>query len=459
MDSTPTIWQSATVRAAIKSGDRGAIVRSVRRARHVTLAQLGIRCGYSISTLSRMERGLQPLIDIQVLRSLADALEIPPHVLGLANTLRRSVPTPRPTVRVKTILAPEEETDPMRRRALLGGLAGLTSTAVFGTLPGGGTPPGDVVGALESALLDPPCGIGMPVALPHLRREVLAARSVFQHGRYTAVADRLPELVSTAMATHAEANTSEEIGAASGQLAEIYTLASELMVKFSHDHLAGITADRALQAAYGSGDILTQATARRAWGIVLRRAGRVEIAQRLVVDTAATLQPELRGRPEYLSIYGSLLSTAAYTAAVDGDRATAQTLISEALDAAGRLGVDGNHRFTAFGPTGVGLYRISIARVLGDSGTAIEVARQINPTTIPLVERRARYWSDVARSFHQWGKPELCYRALLAAEHTSPDEVRYRKPIHQITTSLLQHPTAHTLPGLQAFANRTGAPL
>lgn len=104
------------------------------------------------------------------------------------------------------------------------------------------------------------------------------------------------------------------------------------------------------------------------------------------------------------------------------------------------------------------MYRISIARVLGDSGAAIEAARQIDPVAIHLVERRARYWSDVARSFYQWGKPEQCYRALLAAEHASPEEVRYRKPIHQITASLLRHPTAHALPGLRVFASRTGAP-
>lgn len=78
----------------------------------------------------------------------------------------------------------------------------------------------------------------------------------------------------------------------------------------------------------------------------------------------------------------------------DGDRDTARTLIGEAVDTAGRLGVDGNYRFTAFGPTGVGLYRISIARVLGDSGAAIEAARQIDPVAIRLAERRARYCSN-----------------------------------------------------------------
>lgn len=459
MDATRATWYSEAVRAAIESGDRGAIVRSVRRTKHLTLAQLATRCGYSISTLSRMERGRQPLSDIRVLRSLADALEVPPHVLGLADTPRRSVPPVRPTHRVRATLAPEEETDPMRRRTLLAGLTGLTSTAIFATPPRPVAAAGDSVSALESALLDPPIATGIPVALHHLRRDVAAARMVLQHGRYTEVATQLPELVATAMATRAEFTTSEDISEANGQLAEIYTLASELMVKLGHDHLAWTTADRALQAAYGSNDILTQATARRAWGIVLRRAGRTETAQRLMVDTAAALQSELRHGHEYLSVYGSLLSTAAYTAAVDGDRDTTRTLISEAIDTARQLGVDGNHRFTAFGPTGVGLYRISIARVLGDSGAAIEAARRINPMAIPLVERRARYWSDVARSFHQWGKPEQCYRALLAAEQTSPDEVHYHKPIHQIITSLLQHPTAHTLPGLRAFASRTGAPV
>jgi hypothetical protein len=323
---------------------------------------------------------------------------------------------------------------------VLAGLIGLAGTTVFSAASNRVMPPSDPVGVLESALFDPPSATGIPVALPRLRTEVVAARSVFQRGRYTQVTTRLPELISTAIATRAKVNASKDIAAASGQLAEIYTLASELMVKLGHDHLAWSTADRALQAAYDSGDILTQATARRAWCIALRRADRTETAQQLVLDTATALEPQLRHGPEYLSVYGSLLSTAAYTAAVGGDRDTAHTLISEALDLASRLGTDFNHHFTAFGQIGVGLYRISIARVLGDSGTAIEAARQINPMAIPLLERRARYWSDVARSFHQWGKHEQCFQALLAAEHASPDEVRYRKPIHQITTSLLHHP-------------------
>ena len=354
--------------------------------------------------------------------------------------------------------APAEETDPMRRRTLLTGLTGVAGTAVFGAPVQFATAAEGPLTTVVDALLNPPEFTSRPLALSRLRQHVAAAYATFQHGRYVDVTARLPGLVSAALATRADQGTGDAFAAASGQLAELYVLASELMIKLGHDPLAWTSADRALQAADLSGDVLTQATARRAWAIVLRRAGRADTAQRLVVDTAAALQPGLGRGAEHLSVYGSLLSTAAYTAAVDGDRANARALVAEAIDAATRLGVDAEYRHRTFGPTGVGLYQVSIARVLGDSGAAIEAARRVDPNGISTAEQRARHWANVARAYHQWGKPEHCYRALLAAERAAPDEVRYRKPIQHITVSLLRDPMAHRLPGLRAFAARTGTP-
>lgn len=59
MDPTRASWHTEAVRAAVESGDLGSIVRTVRHANHLTLAQLAQRCDYSTSTLSRMERGKQ----------------------------------------------------------------------------------------------------------------------------------------------------------------------------------------------------------------------------------------------------------------------------------------------------------------------------------------------------------------------------------------------------------------
>ncbi|WP_410618598.1 hypothetical protein [Amycolatopsis sp. cmx-8-4] len=348
-----------------------------------------------------------------------------------------------------------EEDDPMRRRTLLAGVGGLAGSALFGAQPAFGS--ADPIRSLESALLNPPIANAGAASLPELAQAVARTRSVFQQAKYADLAALIPQVLARAMATRAQSRSAEDVAVVNRHLAELYTLTTELMIKVGNDRLAWTSADRALQAADAGGDVLTQATTRRTWGIVLRRSGRAETARQLVVDAAAALQPELHRGADHLSVYGSLLETGAYTAAVDGDRDTAKTLILEAADAARHVSA-GPHA-TAFNPTAVGLYQISIARVLGDSGAAIEHARRIDPAAIPVVERRARYYSDVARAFHQWGKPEQCYRALLAAEHASPDEVRYRKTIHRITESLIRHPNARNLPGLPAFARRTGVPI
>jgi transcriptional regulator with XRE-family HTH domain len=62
----------------------GAIVRGARTAQRMTLAELGRRTGYSAAQVSRYERGIAPLTDIDVIIRFARALGIPPGDFGLA---------------------------------------------------------------------------------------------------------------------------------------------------------------------------------------------------------------------------------------------------------------------------------------------------------------------------------------------------------------------------------------
>ncbi|MEV6130790.1 hypothetical protein AB0M05_28840 [Streptomyces violaceusniger] len=62
--------------------------------------------------------------------------------------------------------------------------------------------------------------------------------------------------------------------------------------------------------------------------------------------------------------------------------------------------------------------------------------------------------ADVAHAFDQWGKPDRCYRALLAAEHAAPQEVR-RGSVRTMAAGLMRHDRA--LPGVRAFAQRVDA--
>ncbi|MBA9007997.1 hypothetical protein [Thermomonospora cellulosilytica] len=344
----------------------------------------------------------------------------------------------------------------MRRRELLAGATGLAGAAALGLPARVSARSLSPAGGLDAVLYGAPPGAA-PVALPALRAAVTKARACFQAARYDHLHRGLAGLLATAAATrdHADGPDAHIAGAL---LADAYITASHFMIKLNDDQLAWATADRAVQAAEAAGDPLVLADARRAVATVLRRTGRPGMARDLLLATAGQIEPGGDATAERLSMYGTLLQVAAYTAAVDGDRHAAREYITEAKAAADRLGHDANHRFTAFGPTNVALYQVSIAQVLGDSGTAIEHAKALDPAAIPTAERRGRYWIDVARAYHQWGRPEACYKALRTAERAAPAEVRYRPPVHRMTEDLLRADNRNALPGLRAFAARVGVP-
>ncbi|MDT9683199.1 XRE family transcriptional regulator [Streptomyces sp. TRM76323] len=278
-----------------------------------------------------------------------------------------------------------------------------------------------------------------------------ASRRDFGACRYDALARALPARIALARAL-GEGGHPERAATA---VAELYTTATRLCIKLGEDGLAAATADRALTAAVNGADALTVAEAHRMVSSVWRRQGHHARATEVAVAAAQQLADDrtadLTGR---LSVQGNLYATAAYTAAKQGDRHTARALIAEAGATAGRLGHDALLRGNVFGPSQVLLHQISVSHLLGDAGQAVEHARRVDVTALPTAERQARYWIDVARAFDRWGKPDRCYRALLAAERAAPQEVR-RDSVRTVTAGLVRHDRA--LPGVRAFAHRTGA--
>lgn len=437
--------------------EMGAVIRRARRMADVTLAELGASVGYSAASLSRMERGKQPVRDIVLLQRVAAALSIPPQLLGLAPRHGRTDQqpiAPRPAhgaTRVPGVMPlGEESEDPVRRRNLLAGLAGAATAAVLGPVPTASARP--ALAGLEDLLLHRPAGsLGLEPTPANVSAAIDAARSEFSACRYDALARALPSRIALAQALGTDGHREQAATAA----AELYNLATRLCIKLGEDGMAAVTADRALTAALAGADALTIAEAHRMVSSAWRRQGHYARATDVAVTAAQRLAAD-RSIPEAerLSAQGNLYATAAYTAAKQGDRHTAHVLITEAENTAGQLGCDAILRGTAFGPTQVRLHQISVNHLLGDAGTAIEHARHIQPAALPTTERQARYWIDVARAFDQWGKPDRCYRALLAAEHAAPQEVR-RASVRAIAADLMQHD--RTLPGVRAFATRLHA--
>ncbi|MFI1014718.1 helix-turn-helix domain-containing protein [Streptomyces sp. NPDC020965] len=456
LDDTHPIWSTPPMLEAIAQSRSGAIVRLARVAAELTQAELGASTGYTAASISRMERGKQPMRDMALLRRIAEVLNIPPQLLGLA---LRHTPSgayasdshlPGPTTRVAgTSPFGEEGEDPVRRRNLLTGLATTAASTVFGTAPATARP---VLSGLEDLLLHRSgSATGVEPTPQTVAAALAASRREFGTCRYDVLARALPSRIALAQALGQQGAAERSATA----VAALYNTATRLCIKLGEDGLAAVTADRALTAALSGAGALTVAEAHRMVSSSWRRQGHYARATDVAVTAAQHLAVD-RTAPgaERLSVQGNLYATAAYTAAKQGDRQTARELITEAETTADRLGHDELGGTAFFGPSQVLLHQISISHLLGDSGQAIEHARRVDVGHLPTPERQARYWIDVARSFDQWGKPDRCYRALLAAEQAAPQEVR-RGSVRTMAAGLIRHD--RVLPGVRAFANRAGA--
>ncbi|GGK15303.1 hypothetical protein GCM10010124_04930 [Pilimelia terevasa] len=428
-----------TVGAAIADGQVGPVLRAARTAAGWTLEQVAARMQLSASVLSRLECGRRAPRSIAELRRLARAYGVPDDLLGLSATVTAA----QPPGMVNLEPAREDGGDRMHRRNLLGGTVAVAAAAALPAGTAAADPLKDVI--FGRIAVEP-----LPPAQLHV--QLAAAAADFRACRYQQLARRLPRLVAQATATHAAA-ASEEQAAAAGDVTRAYGIATQLLIKLHDDGMAWATADRASQAATASDDPLLRAEAARLAATVARRGQRRDSAQRLMLRAAAELSAATGlNRPVEATAYGHLLAAAAYTAAIRDDRDTAWSLLDEAEHAHHRAG---SHPSATLATIDLYVYRISVARKLGDYGAAVDYARQVDPSKIKTIERRARYWEDTALALHGRGRPGPAFQALTAAERNAPQEVRYRPWATSLTAELLRQPR-HTVPGIEQFAQRVG---
>jgi len=437
-------WSSALWQAAGR-GDHATVLRLARGQLDWTQGDLGARFGCSASAVSRYESGRRLLRDVSVLRRFAGILGLPPEAFGLTATRPASSdrrPAPAPRVARTGIRSGDED---MRRRSFLVA-AGLAGTAVAGSTSAVAVPvdPATVLAdRLGAALLNQESVL--PSEVGTLTSGLARARADFRACRYVPLAQRLPRLLAAAQATAVASGTST----AHAALAEAYNTTTRALIKLDVSGLEWISADRAVHAADRSSDPLVYAESLRMMAAVCRRAGHHGHAHELLLRATDQLEPH---RADHAACHGLLMLTAAYTAAKAGDRDQADGLLAEAATTVHRLR-DQNHGLHRELSTNLVSHRVSIAYSLGDSGTALAHARTLAPEAIPNAERRGRFLADVALAYAQWDKPDHALRALLAAEHQAPEEIRTRASVRRLITDLLGR--RPTLPDLRALAIRT----
>jgi transcriptional regulator with XRE-family HTH domain/tetratricopeptide (TPR) repeat protein len=460
---SPTVHGETVEAVSHQRPDPGMVVRVARTAAGWNQAELGRRCGYSASQVSRWETGRLPLRDTTLLRTLAKILTLHPTVFGLTESDTTERPSPsltRPSHRVGRVPTPTAEEDPVRRRTFLQ-LTGLTGPAFTwpdtpASHPAQSDPARVLTHQLGEVLLTPDTPGVEPVGVGVLLDRLAVARGEFTACRYLPLAGRLSGLISAAEATAAEHRAHP---AAARILADVYNLATRSLIKLEASGLEWVSADRGLRAARTCEDPLTVAESQRLLASVARRAGDHDRAQTLTLAAADHLDiTAAHPAPAHLGMHGLLHCSAGYAAARAGDRDRAHELLTEADITAARLGAldtdPARHRALT---ANILSHRVSAAYLLGDAGTALAHARAFPLAAIPTTERRARLLVDTALAYAQWDKPARAYTTLLRAERTAPGEVHTRNAARQLVTDLMASPKQAAMPGLPALARRVHA--
>jgi transcriptional regulator with XRE-family HTH domain len=376
----------------------GERVAWYRRRRGLTQEVLAGLAGRTVDWLGKIENDRIPLDRLSVIKDLADVLDVTVgDLIAEPSLLDWTAESGRTTV-------------PNLRAALMD----------YRQL----TP------ALAGAVVAPP-------PLASLRTEVAAVWDAYQQSRYGFVVSRLPALLEGARGA-SRAYGGDDAGTAASLLAMTYQAAAMILTKLGETDLAWMAADRGLSIAHDSGNPVIVGSLFRSVTHSLLSHGRHAEAVALTHVASDYLRPGLAAAtPEYLSIYGTLFLAGSMAAARNEDRATTRAFLDEADGAARQLGRDGNHFWTAFGPTNVAIHRVSAAMELGDVQVALDLGPQVDASVLPM-ERQIRHAIELSRAYSARNHRDQALSVLLDAERLAPEQVRHHYHSRQLVLTWIK---------------------
>jgi hypothetical protein len=458
-----SFWERPEVVAALRNRDIGRFFALVQQYTGASQTQIGIACILPQGKVSNIVNGSQQVEKLEVFDRIADGLGLPDSAriaLGLAPHRPGSAQTPVVSSASRLFTLDEgdrQEDDSVRRRTFVGLTGATMVSAILDGIPRP-RPPADaeaLAPVLTGHTVDP-AALEVPPDISTLTTAADDARRQYQACRYSDLVPRLSVLLGRLGAACQLLDGDDQLRAFTLS-ADAHHVAAGLLLKLDDRGLAAVAADRSMRAALASQDPVTVGASARVLTHTLMNGGHLAAAVTTASGQAQRLDHDIAAHtPESLSVYGSLLLRGAIAAAQRDQRDTAYQLLAEADDAARRLGVDGNLRWTAFGPVNARQHRVNIAVTLGDAGTAVDVARGIDLRAITVTERKASLLIDTARAFLQWGRHEKAYIALRAAEEVAPEEVTGRPSVHRLVRDLITSAPPGIRRDVEQFATQIG---
>ncbi|MEU1277891.1 helix-turn-helix transcriptional regulator [Streptomyces sp. NPDC005805] len=413
---------------AQEQGAFGVRIAELRRSKGLTQTELAAATGRTASWVSQVERGVQPVNRLDVLRLLADGLDVPLAALRPDAPGSCSAPgEPADTV-------PVAHNDLDRARLVISGHPAL------------------------DVLMDSAAVTGDRSALPELRDRAERTWQLVHAGHLAEAGESLALLVPE-LERFARMARAGEQAEAFRLLARAYQAASAAFARQGEADAAWVAADRAVRAAESGGDALGVGAAvfRLVHAFVrLRRLDQAEHAAETAVRALARSDQGGKASAELLSVLGSLRLALALVHARAGERAAAREQITEARAVARRLGEERNDYNLEFGPVNAEVQAVSTAVDLGDAGEALDLAAGLDVESLST-ERRVRLLVDIGRAHAQRRRTGEALEALLGAEELGPDIVRNHPAARAVIRDLVLMAGRGAPPELRTLAERADA--
>ncbi|MHB6909174.1 helix-turn-helix domain-containing protein [Streptomyces sp. DB-54] len=373
----------------------GERIARLRARRKLTQEGLAERAGLSVDIVRKLEQGVRRTARLSTLNALAAALDVETSALvGKPTTFEVRGDGEQPSV-----LALRQAVSPV--------------SELLGEDPDPEDPPD--IAALRASLH----------STEHIRRE----------GRMAEIGALLPQLIRDAKAV-AHVSTGGAAAAAQSVLAEAYQIAATTLAALGKEDAAFTALERARTAAARGDDPHLEAVGFSSLAWVLTKQGRLADAERVALSTAERIEPGFRSPPVELALWGILLLRAATAAVRRERRDTVRELLTLTGAAAARLGADRIDYATPFGPTNVGVAKVNFLVEMEDSAEALRTARTVPELRALPPTWRARFHVDRALAHADLHQDDGAVAALLTAERTAPEWMRYHSTSLRLVSEL-----------------------
>jgi transcriptional regulator with XRE-family HTH domain len=399
----------------------GRRVAELRKAQGLTQQQLAaLLNGRTNSWMSQVERGIQPVRRMDVLREIADALGV------AVSSLDPDAPEPAPHVSDVAIRANDLD----GARLVIAGHPAIGT--LLGTEPAGDAPD-----------------------LAALGEDVEQVWELTHEARFAEVSEVVTELVP-ALERAVRTVSAEDKPLAYGLLARAYQALAAAFARQADSRASWVAADRAIAAAELSGDVLLVCAGVYRMVHAFVRLGDKQEAEHAVRGAIEALEQRSDLGPEGLSVLGSLHLAKALVHARCGQRPEAKEEIEKARQVASRIGEDRNDYNLEFGPTNVAIQAVSTAVDLGDAGEALDIGQEIDADALSP-ERRGRLLMDLGRAHAQRRQMPDAVECLLRAEEIAPETVHNHTAVREAIRELVLVAGAKASTDLMLLAERTSA--